>query len=277
MATGQLTSEVAQPSLYLSGVPVLMYHGLNRPAETEVPARERKYWIPRPQFREQLELIRQGGWRSALLGELWSGSETSDHRAAAVALTFDDGKASDYEIAFPALLEADARADFFVNTSAVGKPGHLSWQQLTEMQKAGMAFQSHGHEHIVLSRLPIRELEGQLRDSKRLLEDRLGCRVDFLAAPYGLLNRRVVSVAQQLGYRAVCTSWSWPARPGATRISRAAVYRDTTLREFHRLLNGDPLLYGARAVRNLLLYVPKQLLLRYRPAQLGVRVLEKQA
>jgi len=191
-------------------------------------------------------------------------------------ITFDDGCSSDYEKAFPLLLEAGIRADFFLNTATIGKPGYLNWEQVREMQKSGMAFHSHGHSHVVLSTLDQMAVEGELGMSRQILEDKLGCPVDFLAAPYGLLNRRVIREAFRLGYRGVCNSRQWTARVGNRCINRVAVLRQTSPWEFHRLLRCHPLPYVIRSLRSAIFYLPRQLLLRIQPAQLGVQVLEKQ-
>jgi peptidoglycan/xylan/chitin deacetylase (PgdA/CDA1 family) len=142
------------------------------------------------------------------------------------------------------------------------------------MQRAGLSFQSHSHDHVVLVGLPAASLERQLRDSKHLLEDRLGAPVDFLAAPYGLLNGSVVRAAREAGYRAVATSWNWPARPGARRMSRIAVYQTTTGGDFSELLHGRPSILVQRVGRDLLAHIPKRVMLRVRPSWLGVQVRE---
>ncbi len=278
MATGQLASTlIRRLPPRLRGVPVFLYHGLTAGTPVEGPSREEKYWVSANHFRDQLKLIRQAGCRVALLRALWSVGEATDDARPGAVLTFDDGRASDYQVAYPLLMEAGARAEFFVNTATLGQAGFLTWQQMVEMQRAGMSFQSHSHDHIDLSRLPASELERQLRDSRRLLENRLGQSVDFLAVPYGLLNEQVVGVAQQVGYRAVCNSWGWPVRPGARLVSRVPVYRRTTPDQFRGFLAGDAVCYVARAARTALFYLPKQVLLRYYPSLLGVQVSESRA
>ncbi len=274
MATGQLAAvEFRRRRLRLGGIPVFTYHGLTDTEETAAPSRERRYWIRGTQFKNHLDQIRRSGYRVRLLGELWnegrgtpSTARRDRWRAPAVVLTFDDGLVSTYEIAYPLLLEAGIRADFFVNTATIGREGFLSWCQITEMQRAGMSFQSHSHDHVYLTWLPAGALERQLRNSKRMLEDRLGQPVDFLSAPYGDLNRQVVKVARQVGYKAVCSSWSWPARPGARAVNRMVIDRHTTLGDFHQLLTGSPIRYAARVARASLMYFPKRILLRFRPS-----------
>ena len=86
----------------------------------------------------------------------------------------------------------------------------------------------------------------------------------YLAAPYGLVTRRVVMSALDAGYRAVCTSGEWMARPGARTISRLALYPTTPLEEFRRLLHGTAAPLTRRRLRVALAYVPKRVLLRVR-------------
>jgi peptidoglycan/xylan/chitin deacetylase (PgdA/CDA1 family) len=271
MAAGELI-RVSRPRARVPGVPVFMYHvlgdgpgGDGRPAD--------RYTVAPAGFRAQLDLVRRHGFRLARLGDLWEAPATMGSIPTAT-ITFDDGDASHYTRAFPLLAEVGGRADFFVNTATVGRPGFLGWAEVAEMQRAGLTFQSHSHDHVVLLGLPTEALRNQLGKSKRILEDRLGVAVQFLAAPYGLLGRRVVEVAREVGYRAVCTSSSWPARPGAATVSRMAVYPSTTPDEFVRLLHGRPGLLLRRMARSLMVSVPKRVLLRIQPRWLGVQVLE---
>ena len=276
MAAGQLVPATSKyPRVRLGGVPVFLYHGLTSAQEFAAPSRERDYWILAARFKEHLDQIRQSGYRAWLLEELWhvgrrtpstSATQGNGWQAPRVALTFDDGLTSAYEIAYPLLLEAGMRADFFVNTASIGKPGFLSWAQILEMHGAGMSFQSHSHHHLYLTWLPASTLQEQLRCSKRILEDQLGQPVDFLSVPFGDLNGRVLEAARDLGYRAVCSSWSWTARLGAPVVGRVVMHSRTTVGDFRRFLTGSPVPYLARATRGCLMYFPKRLLLRFRPS-----------
>jgi peptidoglycan/xylan/chitin deacetylase (PgdA/CDA1 family) len=276
MATGQLVG-TRRPPLRLGGTPVFLYHGMTDRPNRRLPRGDRKYWVSAADFRKHLSCIRNKGFRVASLHDVWSPPEAVNQRNFCAVLTFDDGRWSDYDIAFPRLLHAGVRADFFLNTANIDKRGFLSWQQVAEMQSAGMSFQSHSHNHVDLSRLPARELELQLKGSKQILEDRLGRSVDFLAAPYGLLNHRVVERAIQVGYRSVCSSFSWPARREAQAVTRVAVYAHTSLAEFQRLLLGNPIPYAIRTARSALWQLPKRLWLIFRQPRFGVTVVEEQA
>lgn len=272
MAPGELTmTRRVLPGV--RGVPIFMYHVLTDTSGPVGPGGGGKYHLSAAAFREHLSLIKRHGFEAALVGRLWARQDPSDGYRG-VGLTFDDGDVSSYTVAYPTLVEAGARADFFVNTATVGRPGFLSWPQIAEMQRAGLSFQSHSHDHVVLVGLSAAALDRQLRRSKQLLEDRLGAPVDFLAAPYGLLNGAVVRAAREAGYRAVGTSWNWPARPGAGTMSRIAVYQTTTAGEFTDLLQGRTSILARRMGRDLLAHVPKRVMLRVRPGWLGVEVRE---
>jgi peptidoglycan/xylan/chitin deacetylase (PgdA/CDA1 family) len=258
---------------FIRGVPVLMYHGLLRSGEIARGDRAGKYWIPGESFRAQLSQIAREGLRVARLGDLWSREPRNADVRTSAAITFDDGRASDYEVAFPALQASGAGADFFVNTGEVGRAGYLTWTQITEMRRGGCSFSSHSHDHVALVGLSPGALRSQLERSKHMLEDRLGEAVEFLAVPYGFVNRRVIAMAREVGYRAVCTSRYWPSQPGRSRINRIAVNRDTTLDQLAALLRGRWLPFMTPATRAGLGYLPKRILLRWQPQRLGVRVL----
>jgi peptidoglycan/xylan/chitin deacetylase (PgdA/CDA1 family) len=259
LATGQL-AESRRGLLRLGGTPIFLYHGLTNLAVPDCPWRERKYWISAVLFRDHLASIRETGRRVTLLRDLGSLRHWSGREELPIALTFDDGRTSDYEIAFPILLEAGIRAEFFLNTAHVGTEGYLSWQQVREMQSRGMSFESHSHEHMDLTQLPLRERERQLKLSKQMLEAKLGSAVEFLAVPFGKLSTEVVELAIQTGYRGVCTSWSWPTQPGARLLNRVVVYAHTSPRGFKNLLAGSPSSYAMRAASAALRFFPKRAL-----------------
>jgi len=268
MAAGRLAGrDLRRPPFRLGGIRVLLYHGLTASSENRAPSREGNFWISASQFRDHLNQISKGGYQLALLREVWDRLGAGDEGQPPVVLTFDDGWASDFRVAYPLLLEAGARAEFFVNTGTVGAEGFLKWQQISEMHRMGMSFQSHSHDHVHLLQLSTPLLKRQLRDSKHMLEDRLGSAVDFLSAPFGLLSRRIVQTALQEGYRGVCTSWAWPAQPGKQTIPRIAVCHRTTSSGFSRLLAGNPVWYLPRVTWSGIKYGPRRLL-RWPPTPL---------
>jgi peptidoglycan/xylan/chitin deacetylase (PgdA/CDA1 family) len=240
--------------LNLPGVPIFNYHGLAESVSHEVSQSIIRYWLSPTSFRSHLAHIRDEGFHAARLDELQKPGSGRVAKLSTVVLTFDDGLASDYDIAFPLLAEFGMSAVFFLNTAMIGQAGYLNWSQIAEMQRYGMSIQSHSHRHIDLTVLPNPALDSELNESKRLLEDRLGSQVDFLAAPRGILDRRVVRRALALGYRAVCSTRCLPARPGSTIFTRITLHRGVTTKEFRGFLKGEVWPYARRLSRGLFLH-----------------------
>lgn len=232
--------------LKLPGTTIFMYHVMAMSAAEVQLGAAAQFCVLANQFESHLQAIVESGFSTITLDDFQSGASRPDRRVT--LLTFDDGSASDYSIAFPRLQTASLRATFFLNTSSVGTPGFLTWAQARQMQQAGMAFESHGHEHLDFRALPPRELDHQLETAKRIMEDRLGVAVRYFAAPHGLLNPRVVERARELGYVGVCGTRGLPARPGGRVLKRVAVLQHTQLAEFRQLLFCHPGVYARRVV-----------------------------
>ena len=247
---------------------MLQYDGLGTSLPAGVDPKLASHWIPPVSLARQLVTIRESGHRAVRLYDAWTRDGGEQPACASVVLTFDDGRAADYEIAFPLLLAAGMRAEFFINTAKVGRQGYLTWPRIEEMHRAGMSIQSHSHEHVALPTLSARQLKNEVRTSKRLIEDFLGRGVDFLAAPHGLVDRRVVDAALEAGYQAVCASRGWPAQPGDAVVSRVTVLRDTTAAQFGAILARQPQAYLGTVARALITRLQQRITLRLRPPDL---------
>ncbi len=158
------------------------------------------YRLPLGMFREQMHLIREGGYSTLTLNRLLD-FDARSVRDQSVVITFDDGWADNYANALPVLAETGVKATLFVVTGFVGRKGYLDWQQLADMQAEGISVQSHTHGHNPLPLLSEEEIRAELEVSKGSIEDRLGTPVDFLSAPHGMLDRRVIRAARSSGYR----------------------------------------------------------------------------
>ena len=64
-----------------------------------------------------------------------------------ISLTFDDGNASDVEVALPALRERGLTATFFPVAGKLGQPGYLDAAGVRALSAAGMRVGSHGMWH----------------------------------------------------------------------------------------------------------------------------------
>jgi len=132
-------------------------------------------------------------------------------------VTFDDGHISNY-IAGKFMYENGyGTADFFINPDLVGSAHYMSWQQISELCEWGMSIQSHGLDHQYLSDCSNQELKRQLRESKRIIEEKIGQAVTILAPPGGRFDKNTSKIAFEMGYQYIANS-----QPG--RVGRAFKY-----------------------------------------------------
>jgi glycosyltransferase involved in cell wall biosynthesis/peptidoglycan/xylan/chitin deacetylase (PgdA/CDA1 family) len=82
----------------------------------------------------------------------------------------------------------------------------LTWDQIREMSECGITFGSHTYRHLILTKLTPDEKYSELADSKRLIEERLGKKVDYFAYPYGGFNETDKSVLKRLDFKAAIST-----------------------------------------------------------------------
>lgn len=243
---------------------VLMYH-----AVMDDPHRRRgadaHYTVLRQQFSLQLKALRSLGLRASSIAGLRAGASAAN----AIAMTFDDGHASNRDAA-EELAAYSFTADFLVNPSMVGKPNHLGWGDLRAMSAAGMSIQSHGYHHRYLDELEPSEVLAELVDSKREIEDRIGQAVTVFGPPGGRTSVGLAEAAAGAGYGALCTSRAglWCLREGAWRIPRLAVLNSTSESRFVRWIKQDLIEIAVQQTRYQALSATKQLLGNQRYEQL---------
>jgi glycosyltransferase involved in cell wall biosynthesis/ubiquinone/menaquinone biosynthesis C-methylase UbiE len=80
-----------------------------------------------------------------------------------------------------------------------GRP--MSWSQARALVSQGFDVGSHGLTHAVLTTLNDSELEHELRESRRVIETRLGSQVESIAYPDGRCDERVTAAAASAGFR----------------------------------------------------------------------------
>lgn len=121
-------------------------------------------------------------------------------------VTFDDGLISNYDLAFGVLKRLGLTGCFFVIASRVGRAGYMSWEQLKEIEDAGMVVGSHGMTHCILCGMDDKGLDYEFKTSRSILEQKLGHLVDAVSIPRGFYNRRVLDAAADAGYKFIFTS-----------------------------------------------------------------------
>jgi len=112
--------------------------------------------------------------------------------------------------------------------AAAAQPTELAtmdWAALRAAVAAGVEIGSHTVSHARLTRLGDGELEMELKDSRRRLEDELGVRCRVLAYPYGEHDARVRRAAALAGYSAAFALSGSEGRRDPFALPRVGVYR----------------------------------------------------
>ena len=173
-------------------------------------------------------------------------------QADGVLLTFDDGYANQASNAMPLLEEHGVPAVFFVTTQHVADPGNwlpsirraveqspdnlsadehhdlfdgMSVDELRRVAASScVTVGSHTVSHPLLSRCGDEELEAELVESKRFLEEAIDHPVELFAYPTGNYDRRVADAVHAVGYRAAFVEESRGLGLGRWEIPRIGLY-----------------------------------------------------
>ena len=82
----------------------------------------------------------------------------------------------------------------------------MDWPQILELSRAGMTIACHGMQQLYLPDADEVNQDYEIRECKRVLEERLGKSVDFYAYPVGGFNAAIKAKVKTAGYRAAFTT-----------------------------------------------------------------------
>jgi len=230
--------------------PVLNYHGIeSRRSEYGWQDCELPYVISREIFQDHLRRLKKHGFTSANLPEFEDWALNSRHDdGKKILLTFDDGHRSHYDHVLPLLRENGFQGLFFVSAGWIGRTEYMGDKDLRRILEEGSMIGSHGFEHIPLPGLSDKQLDREIGDSKRALEDLLGFEVSSFSIPRGYYSPSVARQAKKAGYRFLFTSHFGMNRERTTScyyIKRMALTAQDSVNDFERIVSGR---LGSRAV-----------------------------
>jgi poly-beta-1,6-N-acetyl-D-glucosamine N-deacetylase len=185
-------------------VPVIMYH--------DIVAEKKVFFDVTPQeFEAQLQNIQKKGLTPISADDLLTHLRTGlPLPRKPIMLTFDDGYLGHYTYVYSLLKKYQYPALFSIYTDKldkrIGRPG-VTWDQLREMAVNPLiTIAAHSVTHPKdLTQLSDAALETEVRNSKRILEERLGTEIQYFTYPEGNYDPRVAEVAKKVGYWAAFT------------------------------------------------------------------------
>lgn len=182
-------------------IPILVYHHVRPTTGMDKSTWTWKMSVSPENFEKHMKHLKDNGYTTIDLTtyvQIMKGE--TDGPAKPVVITFDDNQPTQYDPALPLLEKYGHMAVFYMVSNRIGVKGFLSGEQILDMQKRGMDIESHTISHRVLTALPAAEVERDLAESKKVLEDLLGRPVLHVAYPGTAHNQTVRDRAKAAGY-----------------------------------------------------------------------------
>jgi hypothetical protein len=210
-------------------------HGIGTPQRQLDPG-EAQTWVSIAQFEQVLDAV----------------AETPGAR-----ISFDDGNASDVEIALPRLMERGLIAEFFVLAGQLGDRGRIDRAGVRALLEAGMVIGSHGWSHRNWRRVDDAAAREEFNQAPRVLGELAGHPILRVAVPFGSYDRHVLRRLRASAVTRVYTSDGGRARPDAWLQPRNSLRHDLDADWIARVL--DPHTSLKRRARDNVVRVAKRL------------------
>lgn len=230
--SGERTNPAAAPAATPSRPPVA---AINKSAAVMVLCYHRLEEKPRPndtlamtpgEFEKEMQQIKDAGFTVIPMQEMlaWRRGD-KDIPPKSCVITIDDGYVSGYDTAWPILKKFGYPFTMFVYVNYINSGGKsISWDQLADMRNAGVDIESHTYSHgdlrnpndkyavdkhtfdMIQNDVKTLGVDGWLRkeivDSKKVLEQQLGIKVNAIAYPFGKYDQKVRDLVKEAGYEA---------------------------------------------------------------------------
>ena len=191
-------------------IPIFIYHSV-RPYINGESQIQDDFDVTPELLERQLSYLKDNGYATITLDQFVADIEngTTGKINKPVMLTFDDGWRNQYKYAFPLLKKYGLKATFYVYTNPIDhhKEHFLTWDEIKEMDEAGMTIGSHTVTHPYLSNLPQEALRREIALSKQILEKELGKPVLHFASPFGYIDPQIMQIVKDARYKTARTTY----------------------------------------------------------------------
>ncbi len=226
-------------------IPILCYHNFN-------PVKPGSMNLTPQTLEAQLSWLKTNGFTVIPLQEAveyLQGSRTN-LPPKAVVISADDGWQSVYTYLYPIVKKYNIPVTLFIypQTISSGKNA-MTWQELTELQQTGLFdVQAHTYSHPNFKqeqkhRAPAQFdtlLQRELADSKRILEEKMGHPIRYLAWPFGIYTPELEAAAARAGYEMAFTIDARTANRNYRAMAepRFMIIQSQSLKTFANIVNG---------------------------------------
>ncbi len=233
--------------------PFLLYHKIDFPT-ADVKIRG-AYTAPK-KFERQISYLVKKGFSFFTASELITHYKTNgEFPAKSVSITFDDGWKDNFINAFPILKKYGAKATVFLVSSCVGQTTakvtadgegereHLSESDILEMSKGGIEFGSHSFNHKLFHQISDEEIEFEITESKKAIENLTQNECSVFAYPAGFFTGYAKDAIKNAGFiAAFSTGYGSPDALDLFAVNRVEILRR----------DGYPFKFGRKIRENIL-------------------------
>jgi peptidoglycan/xylan/chitin deacetylase (PgdA/CDA1 family) len=117
-----------------------------------------------------------------------------------VTTSWDDDDRSGLQVA-ELLNRSRLPGTFYIPTGSLGRDPYFTADDLRKLSAAGFEIGAHTVSHAILTELGRKELDREVGECKRALQQIVGTEITMFCYPKGRFNSAVVSAVQQAGYR----------------------------------------------------------------------------
>lgn len=211
-------------------VPILCYHGV-----LDNPWGIQSLFVKVNEFEAQMNYLKEAGYTPIFTSEI----ATASNYEKPVIITFDDGYKDVYTNAFPILKKYNLKANVYMISAWINGDVYMTTDMTKEMSSSPLIeIGSHTVSHKALATLSTENIEYELRESKRTLEEMLNKQMTVIAYPTGSFDDRVISIASKYYQYGLSTinGREDPNNLNTYTLRRIYVYRSYNLDQFKKIL-----------------------------------------
>jgi len=194
-----------------------MYHEINDNPRNE-------WCVSTEEFQQQMEFLKKQNYQTITLDEFYEFREnnetnnTKDKKTLPekpIIITFDNARLGVYKHAYPILKKLELKACLFVVSDWISDKKNIpenenysdfmNWEQIKELSENNFQIGSHSKNYDNLTKLPDKELELNLLESKAIIELRINKDITSLSYPGGKLNKETIKAVKKYYKTAVST------------------------------------------------------------------------
>lgn len=221
------------------GFRVLGYHSIGDDVSIDP---KKLFTVPIELFNQEIEYLSQ--IENCVFKEFsLQAFHASDFASLNVSLIFDDGFKSILKTVIPTLARSEIPITVFISPGFIGTDNSkfLTKEDIQELSKLDwVRIGSHGVHHIPLADCSENQLEYELKESKRHLEDLINQQVSALSYPFGSASPKIKKAVQEAGYELALTSRSDINKQNRDPLflCRTDILSEDNLSTFHQKLFG---------------------------------------